>query len=173
MITKGEVFELSDIDQKIVELIATERQLNKERTGVNGKGTAANDDRHLYRNRIGFGAEYLLCKHNNLFPDFWIGNTSKMKGTDDYDAVINGFKVDVKTSEKDIPLMTPTYSKSDCDIFAYFYCKYPRYRFEGYATNKMLFQDHNIRDVRVQSYVLEKKYLLNFWDLDLCRISDF
>lgn len=135
----GDVFELSSIDKEIVELVAKQRQGNKEKTGLNGLGTAATDNRHLHRNIIGFGAEYIFCKHYNIFPDFWIGNTSKLKGTDNYDATINGYTIDVKTSDKDYPLMTPKYSKSDCNIFAYFYCKYPRYRFEGYATNDMLF----------------------------------
>lgn len=173
MIIKGEILELSELDKKIVELVAYHRQINKEKTGLNGLGTAANDQNHLYRNKIGFGAEYLFCKKTDIFPDFWIGNTSKIKGTDKYDAKLNGFSVDVKTSEKNIPLMTPFYSVSDCQIFAFFYCKYPKYRFEGFATNSMLFNQKNIKNVRVKSYVLEKKYLLDFKDLDLWQNMKF
>lgn len=155
------VYILEPLEQQIVELTAKARQNNKELTGVNGKGTAANDDKHLYRNIIGFGAEFIFCKYYNIHCDYSIGNTSKIKGTDNYDAVINGLTIDVKVTEKDLPLMTPEYSKSTVDGFAFFHCNYPEFTFKGFATNQQLFQQKNLRDVRVKSYVLDIKYLLN------------
>jgi len=152
---------LEPLEQKIVELTAKARQHNKEVTGVNGKGTAANDDKHLYRNIIGFGAEFVFCKHYNIHCDYSIGNTSKKKGTDKYDAVINGFSIDVKVTEKKLPLMTPEYSKSDVDGFAFFHCNYPKYEFKGFATNEQLFKETNLKQIKVNSYVLDTKFLLS------------
>lgn len=152
---------LEPLEQQIVELTAKARQDNKELTGVNGKGTAANDNKHLYRNVIGFGAEFVFCKYYNLHCDYSIGNTSKIKGTDNYDAVINGLTIDVKVTEKALPLMTPEYSKSDVDGFAFFHCTYPEYIFKGFATNDLLFQEKNLRQIKVKSYVLEIEDLLN------------
>ena len=165
---KGDIFTLSEIDIQIVELVAHRRQKNKEDTCKNGLGTAAIDNKHLERNIIGFGAEYLFCKSYNLFPDFSIGNTSKLKGTDPCDAILGTKTIDVKTSTKDYPLMTPHYSISNCNIFALFYCIYPKYRFEGFATNNMLFNKQNLKKkysesyILKDSYVLPKKYLLEY-----------
>jgi len=157
----GDKYFLEPLEQQIVELTALARQDNKELTGVNGKGTVANDDKHLYRNIIGFGAEFIFCKQMNIHPDFSIGNTSKIQGTDNYDATWNGITIDVKTSEKDLPLMTPEYSRSNVDGFAFFHCNYPMYIFKGFATNQQLFNKENLKDVKVKSYVLELKNLLS------------
>ena len=156
----GDVFTLTEIDIQIVELVAYKRQKNKEDTGKNGLGTAALDTKHLERNIIGFGAEQTFCKSYNLFPDFWIGNTSKSKGTDPCDAILHKKTIDVKTSTKDYPLMTPHYSISNCDIFALFYCIYPKYRFEGFATNDMLFNKQNLKKKYSESYILKDSYVL-------------
>ena len=161
ILNKYTTLELTPIDIEIVELVASKRQKNKEDTGKSGKGTAATDDKHLERNIIGFGAEYLFCKYYNLFPDFSIGNTSKLKGTDPCDAILNGRTVDVKTTTKDYPLMTPYYSKSNCQIFALFYCEYPKYKFEGFATNKMLFKQQNLLQRFTRSYLLKDSYVLD------------
>ena len=79
ILNKYTTLELTPIDIEIVELVASKRQKNKEDTGKNGMGTAATDDKHLERNIIGFGAEYLFCKYHNLFPDFSIGNTKSTR----------------------------------------------------------------------------------------------
>jgi len=152
---------LEPLEQQIVELTAKARQDNKELTGWNGSGTVSNDNKHLHRNIIGFGAEFIFCKYYNLHCDYSIGNTSKKKGTDNYDAVIDGFTIDVKTTEKNHPLMIAEYLKSDVDGFAFFHCNYPKYIFKGFATNELLFQEKNKRQTLVKSYVLEIEDLLN------------
>jgi hypothetical protein len=165
----GDTFTLTEIEQQIVELVSNARQDNKEATNVSTATTVADDDNHRYRHKIGFGAEFLFCKHTNVFPDFWIGNYSKYKGTDEYDAVLNGMSVDVKTSDSSkgnmYPLMIPEYSKTDCNLFAYFHCIYPRYRFAGYATKEMLYKEENKRKTKVLSYVLELKDLIELQEV--------
>jgi len=157
---KNKIYKLRTEEQKIVELVAFLRQENKEKTGWNGKGTVSSNDPYE-QNRNGFGAEFLFCRENNLCPDFIIGNTSKFKGTDNYDAILNGKTIDVKSSNKNHPLMIPDYLKSNVDYFAYFLCKYPQYKFMGYATNEMIFREENLRQTRVMAYVLEHQGLLN------------
>ena len=98
----------------------------------------------------------------NLYPDFKIHNTSKSNGTDYYDAVYKNKTIDVKVNRNHKhPLMIPSYAKSECDLFALFSCIYPRYRFEGFATNEMVFNKSNIRMTRVESFVIEKANLLD------------
>ena len=157
---KHKIYRLKNEEQKVVDLIACLRQANKEDTGWDGRGTVSTND-PFEQNRNGFGAEFLFCREYNLHPDFSIGNTSKFKGTDNYDAILNGKTIDVKSSNKNHPLMIPHYLKSNVDLFAYFLCKYPEYKFMGFATNEMIFKEENLRQTRVMAYVLEQKELLN------------
>lgn len=164
---KGDVFYLDFYEQKIVEFVANLRQKNKEQTGWDGFRTV-NEKSDVDLNIVGFGAEFIFCREFNLYPDFKIYNTSKVKGTDQYDAVLNNKTVDIKVNRNpNNPLMIPEYAKSNCDLFVLFSCKYPKYRFEGFATNKMIFNKNNIRMTRVSAYVLEKIKLLSIKDLNI------
>jgi hypothetical protein len=156
----GNVYILDKAEQEIVELVASQRQNNKVKTGWDGKGTV-NKNSGVDLNIVGFGAEFIFCRELNLYPDFKIHNTSKSNGTDYYDAIYKSKTIDVKVNRNHKhPLMIPSYAKSECDLFALFSCIYPRYRFEGFATNEMVFNKSNIRMTRVESFVIEKADLL-------------
>jgi len=164
----NDYFILSDIEKDIINLIAKKRQLNKEKSNLDGKGQA-NNKKGIRNNKLGFAGEFLFCKGFNLFPDFTINNTSKIKETDNGDAILKGFTVDVKTSQNEKYLMTPSYLKSNIDLFAKFYMdKKGKFTFQGFATNKMLFNKNNfifkknVNYLTVDSYVLETNKLLNF-----------
>lgn len=157
---KDKIYKLTNAEQKVVELVAFLRQTNKEETGWNGKGTISESEPYDL-NRNGFGAEFIFCREYNLHPDFSISNTSKQEGTDKFDAVLNGTTIDIKSSNKNHPLMIAEYLKSNVDYFAYFLCKYPEYKFMGYASNDMIFKEENLRQTKVLSYVLEQKELLD------------
>ena len=164
---KGQVFILDKWEQEIVELAAHQRHNNKVKTGWDGHGTV-NKKSSLELDIHGFGGEFIFCREFNLYPDFKIHNTSKKLGSDYYDAFIWNKTVDVKTNRNpDNPLMVPEYLKSECQLFALFSSKYPKYRFEGFATNRMLFKAQNLRMTRVMAYVLEKDKLLALDDLDI------
>ena len=163
--TIGKVYILSELEKQEVELVGHARHSNKVNTNWDGLGTV-NKNSSADLNVAGFGGEYIFCRENNLMPDLSIGNTSKLIGTDNYDCIWNYQSVDVKVNRNtDNPLMIPTYSKTHCDIFALFSCKYPKYRFEGYATNSMMFKVVNVRQTRVTSYVLDKSELLSHSEL--------
>jgi len=164
---KGQVFILDKWEQQIVELSAKQRHENKKKTGWDGFRTV-NEKSDLELNICGFGGEFIFCRELNLFPDFKIHNISKTLGTDYYDAKWINMNVDIKVNRNpDNPLMIPEYAKSECHLFALFSCKYPKYRFEGFATNRMLFKPQNLRMTRVMAYVLEKERLLCLEDLDI------
>ncbi len=163
---KGKVFILNKIEQKIVETVGNARH-NQNCNFGRGSGTI-NNSNVADLDIVGFGAEFIFCKHLNLFPDFKIDIFSKHEGTDFYDAHWVGKTVDVKVNRNpDNPLMVPTRLKSECQLFALFSAKYPKYRFEGFATNQMLFQKNNIRQTKVPAYVLEKSKLLEIKDLNI------
>ena len=156
----GNVYILDKYEQQIVELSAYQRDKNKRDTGWHGHKTV-NETGELDLDIVGFGAEFIFCRELNLYPDFKIHNTSKEKGTDNYDAIYKGKTIDVKVNRNHKnPLMIPAYAKTDCNLFALFSCIYPRYRFEGFATNEMVFNKSNIRMTRVESFVIEKTDLL-------------
>ena len=164
---KGNVYILDKYEQQIVELSAKQRFGNKVNTGWDGYGTV-NKKSTLELDIVGFGAEFIFCRELNLYPDFKIHNTSKRQGTDYYDATWINMTVDVKANRNpENPLMIPEYLKSECNLFALFSAKYPKYRFEGFATNRMLFKPQNLRMTKVMAYVLEKERLLDINDLDI------
>ena len=164
---KGQVFTLDKTEKMIVELVANERQKNKENTGWNGYRTVA-DKNDVELNIVGFGAEFIFCREFNIHPDFKIHNTSKVNGTDNYDCMYKNKTIDVKVNRKvNNPLMIPFYAKSNCNVFALFVCKYPKYRFEGFATNEMIFKKSNLKMTRVKAYVLNKSKLLELYELNI------
>tara|TARA_S200002703_G_scaffold154401_1_gene157124 strand:+ start:2574 stop:3071 length:498 start_codon:yes stop_codon:yes gene_type:complete len=156
----GNVYVLDKKEQELVEFVASQRHNNKIKTGWDGTKTV-NENSVVDLNIVGFGAEFIFCRELNLYPDFKIHNTSKVKGTDNYDAIYKGKTIDVKVNRNhENPLMIPAYAKTDCNLFALFSCIYPRYRFEGFATNKMVFDESKLRMTRVMAYVTEKADLL-------------
>ncbi len=162
---KGKVYTLSELEQQVVELVGKARHKNKVSTNWDGHRTV-NKVSSSDLNVAGFGGEYIFCRENNVMPDFIIGNTSKVIGTDNYDCWWNYHSVDVKVNRNpDNPLMVPTYAKTHCDIFALFSCKYPKYRFEGYATNSMLFKIENVKQTIVPAYVVDKSELLSHLEI--------
>jgi len=161
----GKTYTLDSYEQAIVKLSAEQRQNNKVKTGWDGHKTV-NEKSDIDLNIVGFGGEFIFARENNLFPDFKIHNTSKQLKTDLYDLTWNGFSVDIKVNrKKNNPFMIPLYAKSNCEIFALFTCKYPKYIFEGYMLNNIIFQKKNIRMTRVKAYVMEKKNLLSYKEL--------
>ena len=164
---KGKIYVLDYWEQQIVELASKQRHQNKIESGWNGYRTV-NKESNIDLNIVGFGAEFIFCRELNLYPDFKIHNTSKQLGTDYYDAVFINNTVDVKVNRNyQNPLMIPKYAKSECNLFALFSCIYPRFRFEGFATNQMVFKKSNLKMTKVESYVVEKKLLLDIQDLDI------
>ena len=152
---KDKFYFLDEWECDLIRFHAKQRQINKERSGIDGLGTV-NEKSGLELNYAGFAAEYIFCREMNLFPDFSVNNDSKIKGTDKYDATWNGWSVDIKCSRNiRNPMMIPKYSKCDVDIFAFFQGDENRFEFKGFATNGMVFDERRLRHTRVLSYVLE------------------
>ena len=162
---KGKIYKLDQYEKMIVELSAEQRHNNKIKTGWDGIKTV-NAKSELDLNIVGFGGEFIFARENNLYPDFKIHNTSKELKTDLYDANWMGHSVDVKVNRnKNNPLMVPEYANTDCKIFALFTVNYPKYTFEGFTLNSIIFQKKNLKKTRVMSYVLEKNQLLDLKEL--------
>lgn len=151
---KDKFYFLDEWECDLIRFHAKQRQINKERSGIDGLGTV-NEKSGLELNYAGFAAEYIFCREMNLFPDFSVNNDSKIKGTDKYDATWNGWSVDVKCSRNiRNPMMIPKYSKCDVQLFAFFQGDDDRFQFRGFATNGMVFNERKLKHTRVLSYVL-------------------
>lgn len=162
---KDEFYFLDEWESDLIRFHAKQRQINKERSGIDGLGSVEKNNA-LERNYAGFAAEYIFCREMNLFPDFSVNNDSKKKGTDKYDATWNGWSVDVKCSRNTRnPMMIPHYSKCDVQLFAFFQGDETRFKFRGFATNGMVFNENNLRHTRVLSYVLEPHKMLTLDEL--------
>lgn len=156
----NKVYSLNKEEQEIVYLISKMRQDNKVKTGWNGYGCLTDDG--YKRNLIGFGAEFIFSREQNLFLDIVIKNTSKKQNTDNFDCMFHGMSVDVKAATRDREIMIPKYNKSNVDLFAFFVCEnFPNYIFKGFATNNMIFNSLNIRKTKVLSYCYDQNDLLN------------
>jgi len=157
---KDKFYFLDEWECDLIRFHAKQRQINKERSGIDGLGTV-NEKSGLELNYAGFAAEYIFCREMNLFPDFSVNNDSKKKGTDKYDATWNGWSVDVKCSRNiRNPMMIPEYSKCDVDIFAFFQGDENRFEFKGFATNGMVFDERKLKFTRVLSYVVHSYDML-------------
>ena len=157
---KDDFYFLDEWECDLIRFHAKQRQINKERSGIDGLGTV-NEKSGLELNYAGFAAEYIFCREMNLFPDFSVNNDSKKKGTDKYDATWNGWSVDVKCSRNiRNPMMIPEYSKCDVDIFAFFQGDENRFEFKGFATNGMVFDERKLKFTRVLSYVVHSYDML-------------
>lgn len=151
---------LNKTEQDIVKIISQMRQDNKVKTGWNGHGCLTENG--FKRNLIGFGAEFIFAREQNLFLDIEIKNTSKKKKTDNFDCNFKGMSVDVKAATRDRELMIQKTNVSSVDCFAFFICeKFPKYKFKGYATNHMIFQKSNIKKTKVLSYCIDQNNLLS------------
>ena len=160
-------YNLTDHEMELISFVANQRQKNKEKTGFDGLKTKSKKPR-LELNKMGFGAEFIFCKEMNLMPDFKIHNNRKSNGSDDFDANYNGFSVDVKSTSGDYPLMISPDLKSNCDIYAFFrsFSPYSSYKFIGFATKEMLFQDKNISGRYFGNYRLFDHDLININQLN-------
>tara|TARA_Y100001937_G_C7134438_1_gene339229 strand:+ start:5548 stop:6069 length:522 start_codon:yes stop_codon:yes gene_type:complete len=161
-VEKNKIYNLSTAEIDLINFVAKQRQDHKEKTGWDGLKTKSKRPR-LELNKMGFGAEFIFCREMNLMPDFKVYNKSKENGSDEYDANYKGFSIDVKCTSKHYPLMVSPDLKSDCNIFAFFRSEFPfkSFRFIGFATNKMLFQEKNISYRYFNNYILKDYDLIN------------
>ena len=145
----NKTYHLADYELDLISFVANQRQKNNIKTGFDGLKTLAPETKsRLELNKMGFGAEYIFCKEMNLMPDFTIHNKRKSNNSDDFDALWNGFSVDVKASGSKYPLRIRKDLRSNCQIFAYFKTfskQFRSYKFIGFATNEMIFDPKNIK----------------------------
>ena len=132
------------MDEDAINLSAGEvmlaRLLASLRTGLNRvtkvKSTKSGDA-DLFQNEIlGVAGEIAFAKSRNLYLDL---SFDPRKGGTDF--VLNGKKIDIKTTEReDGRLLVPIWkTPDDSDIFVLITGKVPTFKIRGFATSKEVF----------------------------------
>lgn len=89
----------------------------------------------------GFGGELAFCKAMNVCPDFTIQCRSAARGEDNGDCVVQGLRIDVKTSKKATSALWVKASKKGCaDAYALVTGTFPTFTVVGMASAEMVFE---------------------------------
>ena len=148
---------LTEHEQRIARFLAKERyNVNRENNVQDAKkGEQSNE----FVDLEGIAGEMAFCKIFNLYPDLEIKVTTQ--DTDAGDCILNGHKVDVKTTSYDTGrLICATWKNDDVDLYALMVGTFPNYEFRGMATSSYLKQEKNKTDLgRGVVYALRQKDL--------------
>lgn len=148
---------LNEAEQRLCHHIAKKRYNINREGGVEDKKKG--DQSNYFTDLNGFGGELAFCKMLNLYPDTEVKITSQK--TDQGDCIINGMRVDVKTTKYSSgKLIAAKWKADNVDAYALITGEFPTYTFRGYATREALFQKENLQDLgKGELYALTQKQL--------------
>jgi hypothetical protein len=147
---------LTASEVQVARFLASLRHQNDRQAGVVNQRIGPQSDEFTDLN--GLGGELAFCKLVNVWPDL---TTEPRRGG--YDCIVNGWRVDVKTTEYRGGKLVASLSKrvEDVDVFALVTGAFPgAYRIAGWAWAVELLQDHTIGNLgHGQGYILEQREL--------------
>lgn len=125
-------YTLTESEQLIAKFVAEQRTANNRNAGTTNMRKSEMSDFEI--DLQGFGGELAFCKLANVFPDLTVHNRSASKGDDQGDCVLNGQRIDVKTSKKaDAALWVPVRKIGTADAYALMTGTFPTFRLVGMA----------------------------------------
>jgi hypothetical protein len=156
----GTQITLNDVEQHIVNLVASKRQGICDLNNVKSKkfpGKKNDLELHIQ----GFGAEIACAKIFNVFFDTEISVRST--ANDLGDLVYEGYRLDVKHSEYPrARLIAAIWKKADIDYYVLLTGKFPNYIYRGAMRREDLINPSRIHDLgHGPTYVAEQKDLYN------------
>jgi hypothetical protein len=126
------------------------------------KNLKVSDDDAFQIDLNGFGAEMAFCKMNNLYPDF--SNEAKKNGIDIGDALLDGKRVDIKTTKrKNGHLIAGTWKEQTVDVYALLVGEFPEYEFKGYMPACELFKENRLKNLSTRPCYAAKQNELVEW----------
>lgn len=135
---------LSPDDQKLVVETAAARYEANRAGLVKDRSICGSADIDLN----GFGGEVAFCRLFDIEPDFDISPRSSAMGTDTGDCILNGKRIDVKTTERQAGrLLATRWKKPDVDYFALMVGKFPQYECRGFMEVGKLLQPGRLIDL--------------------------
>ena len=152
------IITLTESQQKIVNFVAQCREAANIANGSHRKG-AASDMTGFEIDQQGFGGELAFCIAMNVYPDFTVQCRSAAKGEDNGDCVVQGLRIDVKTSKKATSALWVKEGKKDCaDAFALVTGTFPTFTVVGLASHDMVFVEGRKID---DQYVVDQNKLIH------------
>lgn len=129
------VVELSESEQAICRYIAKRRFENNRSGGIQDQKIGAQSNANVDLN--GFAGEFAFCKLHNILPDFSIN--VRRTNANDYDAILENKKIDVKTTEYPTGKLVAVEWKNDnVDLYALMTGEFPKYTFRGFMRREEL-----------------------------------
>ena len=154
--------ELTNIEQRLIKTVAKERYKCARNNNVKNKkiGEQSNEITDL----DGFGAELVVAKKLNLYPDLGV---SPRSGGEDL-ITYKGKTIDVKQTSYKNGRLLATLKKGEerggSDIFVLVTGVFPTYEIVGWCYRKELIKRENIKDLgHGLGYVLDQDKLRKFW----------
>ena len=133
---------LTDAEQYVARVIANLRTTNNRKANTHNCNNSDRPDIEL--DLEGFAGELAFCRLFNVFPDFTSDNRSALKGQDNGDCVLQGKRIDVKTTNSTLGYARVNERKRGCaDVFAFMHGKFPNFRFIGFVAHDVIFSQWN------------------------------
>lgn len=96
----------------------------------------------------GFGGEVAFCRLFEIEPDWSILPRSSALGTDSGDCVLNGKRIDVKTTSRlNGRLIAPRWKQPDVDYYVLMVGEFPSYECRGFMSVGELLQPSRLIDL--------------------------
>ena len=156
-------YTLTESEQIIAKFVAEQRTANNRNAGTGNNRRSDMSDFEV--DLQGFGGELAFCRLVNVFPDLTVHNRSAAKGEDTGDCILDGLRIDVKTSKKDdAALWVPVRKIGTVDAYALMVGVFPTFRLVGVADTETV----RAGKVHNDSHFLpqDKLVSLDAWQLD-------
>jgi len=158
-------YTLTESEQLIAKFVAEQRTANNRNAGTTNMRKSEMSDFEI--DLQGFGGELAFCRMANVFPDLTVHNRSAFKGDDQGDCVLNGQRIDVKTSKKaDAALWVPVRKIGTADAYALMVGTFPTFRLVGMADVE------TVKECKVwgDAYVVNQNQLISLaiFQVDQC-----
>ena len=165
-----QVVELNPVEQMLVQDVARQRcGGGRKDMKVSGRGDAE-------ISLEGIGGELAFCQLFEVYPEqvFYLGPV----GNDPGDAMIDGFRIDVKTSKRhDADLIAAQHKAvGRIPVHALMTGSFPRYVFRGFAWSEDLLDDRQLVELGYGPTYLYPKRMLRTWEglmSDEQRVADW
>ena len=157
-------YTLTESEQLIAKFVAEQRTANNRNAGTTNMRKSEMLDFEI--DLQGFGGELAFCRLANVFPDLTVHNRSASKGDDQGDCILNGQRIDVKTSKKaDAALWVPVRKIGTADAYALMTGTFPTFRLVGMADVETVKNGKVWND----SHVVNQDQLIDIavWQFDL------
>jgi len=137
----NKVIELNSVEQRLIQFVAKARYSNNRNNKVTNAKIGNQSDEETDLN--GFGSEVAFARLFNSYPDMTIETRTSFE--DEGDVVVNGKKIDVKTTTyKDGKLLAVPWKEKTVDLYALMVGSFPTYTFKGFMKSENLLKPERI-----------------------------